>query len=46
MQGIFNSQRVKKEVADMIEDLLLVDKTNIQSSRLSGGMKRKLRCAM
>ena len=30
------------EVAAMIEDLLLVDKTNVPSSKLSGGMKRKL----
>lgn len=43
MQGIHNRQRVKKEVTDMIADLQLVDKTKIQSQRLSGGMKRKLR---
>lgn len=43
LQGIFNKQRVRKEVEDMIADLQLVGKSKIQSSRLSGGMKRKLR---
>ena len=32
-----------QEVTTMIEDLQLVDKTNVQSTKLSGGMKRKLR---
>ena len=43
MQGIYDRQRVKTEVANMIADLQLVEKSKIQSSRLSGGMKRKLR---
>lgn len=43
LQGIYNRDRVNKEVADMIADLQLVEKSKIQSSRLSGGMKRKLR---
>ena len=30
----------------MIEDLLLVDKTDVPSSQLSGGMKRKLSVAI
>ncbi|XP_071958198.1 phospholipid-transporting ATPase ABCA3-like isoform X2 [Antedon mediterranea] len=34
------------EVRSMIEDLQLVDKTNTASSSLSGGMKRKLSCAI
>ncbi|XP_071958195.1 phospholipid-transporting ATPase ABCA3-like [Antedon mediterranea] len=34
------------EVKSMIEDLQLVDKTNTASSSLSGGMKRKLSCAI
>ena len=33
---------LKKEVTEMIELLQLVDKTNVQSCKLSGGMKRKL----
>ena len=43
LQGIFNRQRVKREVETMIMDLQLVDKAKVQSSNLSGGMKRKLR---
>ena len=43
LQGIYNRQRVRREVEDMVADLQLVDKAKIQSSRLSGGMKRKLR---
>lgn len=31
------------EVSGMINDINLTDKTNTQSSKLSGGMKRKLR---
>lgn len=42
LKGIYNKKRVRKEVEDMIADLLLVGKSKIQSSRLSGGMKRKL----
>ncbi|XP_033114079.1 ATP-binding cassette sub-family A member 3-like [Anneissia japonica] len=34
------------EVKSMIQDLQLVDKTNTASSSLSGGMKRKLCCAI
>ena len=43
LQGVFDRARVKKEVEDMITDLQLVEKSDIQSSKLSGGMKRKLR---
>ena len=32
-----------EEVEAMIEDLQLVDKTNVPSGHLSGGQKRKLR---
>ncbi|XP_077866667.1 phospholipid-transporting ATPase ABCA3-like [Saccoglossus kowalevskii] len=39
-------QEAKQEVKTMIEDLNLVDKTNSQSQQLSGGMKRKLSCAV
>ena len=31
------------QVKDMVKDLQLLDKANIQVNRLSGGMKRKLR---
>ncbi|KAL9959228.1 hypothetical protein ACROYT_G036325 [Oculina patagonica] len=34
------------EVNGMISDINLTDKTNTQSSKLSGGMKRKLSCAI
>ncbi|XP_030830907.1 ATP-binding cassette transporter subfamily A isoform X1 [Strongylocentrotus purpuratus] len=34
------------EINQMIEDLQLVDKTNTLSTKLSGGMKRKLSCAI
>ena len=34
---------MKKEVENMIGDLLLLDKKSTPSSQLSGGMKRKLR---
>ena len=43
LKGIFNKDHVSSEVKAMIADLQLLDKTNIQASRLSGGMKRKLR---
>ena len=43
VQGIYDRKRVNREVVDMIADLQLEDKAKIQSSRLSGGMKRKLR---
>ncbi|XP_070574888.1 phospholipid-transporting ATPase ABCA3-like [Ptychodera flava] len=36
----------KQEVTDMIADLQLVDKTDWQAAKLSGGMKRKLSCAI
>ena len=42
MQGKFG-QEAMQEVSQMISDINLVDKTNAQSSKLSGGMKRKLR---
>ena len=42
LKGIHDKERVKSEVDQMIEDLLLSGKSNIQASRLSGGMKRKL----
>ncbi len=42
-KGIHNRRQIKQEVDQMLEDLLLGDKGNIQASRLSGGMKRKLR---
>ncbi|XP_072014244.1 LOW QUALITY PROTEIN: phospholipid-transporting ATPase ABCA3-like [Amphiura filiformis] len=41
-----SGEEAKQEVTAMIEDLQLVDKTNDQSSKLSGGMKRKLSCAI
>ena len=34
---------MRSEVKAMVADLQLVDKAHIQASRLSGGMKRKLR---
>ena len=37
---------MNEEVQAMIEDLLLVDKTDVPSSQLSGGMKRKLSVAI
>ena len=43
IQGIWGKQRVAEEVEAMIEDLQLVDKTNVHSGHLSGGQKRKLR---
>ena len=43
LQGKFG-QEAMQEVSQMISDINLVDKTNSQSSKLSGGMKRKLRC--
>ncbi|XP_072051924.1 LOW QUALITY PROTEIN: phospholipid-transporting ATPase ABCA3-like [Amphiura filiformis] len=41
-----SGEEAQQEVTAMIEDLQLVDKTNDQSSKLSGGMKKKLSCAM
>ena len=35
--------KMKTDVEKMVEDLNLVDKKNIRSCNLSGGMKRKLR---
>jgi ABC-type multidrug transport system ATPase subunit len=43
LQGISDKKVIQKEVTEMIADLQLVGKSKIQSSRLSGGMKRKLR---
>lgn len=34
---------MREEVTSMIEDINLVEKKDIQASKLSGGMKRKLR---
>lgn len=42
VQGKFG-QEAMQEVSQMISDINLADKTNAQSSTLSGGMKRKLR---
>lgn len=33
---------MSQEVKSMVEDLNLLDKKNVQSKKLSGGMKRKL----
>lgn len=41
---MFDRKRVREEVMAMVEDVQLVDKKDIQAARLSGGMKRKLRC--
>jgi len=43
-QGVWGTKRVNDEVEAMIADLQLLDKRNIPASKLSGGMKRKLRC--
>ena len=44
VQGATGGGRsVREEVDMMIADLQLMDKKKIQSQRLSGGMKRKLR---
>ena len=32
-----------EEIDDMLDDLELFDKSDVQSQNLSGGMKRKLR---
>ena len=42
MQGV-QRKRVLAEAEHMIKDLQLEDKRNTPSSKLSGGMKRKLR---
>ena len=41
LQGVSPS-KAKAEITEMIADINLTDKTNAQSSTLSGGMKRKL----
>lgn len=41
-QGKFGHEAIR-EVSEMISDIQLTDKTNTLSSKLSGGMKRKLR---
>lgn len=41
-QGKFGHEAMR-EVSEMISDIQLTDKTNTLSSKLSGGMKRKLR---
>lgn len=43
VQGVFNRKQVREEVMSMVEDIGLVEKKDIQASKLSGGMKRKLR---
>ena len=43
VQGL-KGKAVKEEADCMIEDLQLQDKSDVPSSNLSGGMKRKLRC--
>jgi len=42
-QGVWGTERVNEEVGAMMADLQLLDKRNIPASKLSGGMKRKLR---
>ena len=42
LKGVHDRRVVKAEVDQMISDLLLTDKGDIQASLLSGGMKRKL----
>ena len=39
-------KEVDREVASMLQDLQLVDKTKTAAKNLSGGMKRKLRYSM
>jgi hypothetical protein len=43
LKGVYNKDHVYDEVKTMVADLQLGDKASIQASRLSGGMKRKLR---
>ncbi|KAJ7376779.1 hypothetical protein OS493_032513 [Desmophyllum pertusum] len=45
LKGKFG-QDAMNEVTEMINDIQLTDKTNTLSSKLSGGMKRKLSCAI
>ncbi|CAH3155544.1 unnamed protein product [Porites evermanni] len=45
LKGKFGVEAVN-EVNEMIGDIQLVDKSNTVSSKLSGGMKRKLSCAI
>ncbi|XP_067040088.1 phospholipid-transporting ATPase ABCA3-like [Acropora muricata] len=45
LKGTFGEQ-AKSEVLQMINDIQLMDKMNWASSKLSGGMKRKLSCAI
>lgn len=45
LKGTFGPQ-AKTEVQQMISDIQLTDKMNWASSKLSGGMKRKLSCAI
>ena len=42
MQGIHDKRIIKDEVDQMLNDLLLSDKGDVQACHLSGGMKRKL----
>ncbi|XP_015769367.1 PREDICTED: ATP-binding cassette sub-family A member 3-like [Acropora digitifera] len=45
LKGTFGEQ-AKSEVLQMIADIQLMDKVNWASCKLSGGMKRKLSCAI
>ncbi|KAJ7352721.1 hypothetical protein OS493_034326 [Desmophyllum pertusum] len=45
LKGTFG-QQAETEVLQMVNDIQLVDKMNWPSSKLSGGMKRKLSCAI
>ncbi|XP_078344110.1 phospholipid-transporting ATPase ABCA3-like [Oculina patagonica] len=45
LKGKFGHEAMR-EVSEMISDIQLTDKTNTLSSKLSGGMKRKLSCAI
>ncbi|CAH3155546.1 unnamed protein product, partial [Porites evermanni] len=45
LKGKFGEEAVN-DVNEMIGDIQLVDKSNTVSSKLSGGMKRKLSCAI
>ncbi|XP_070561206.1 phospholipid-transporting ATPase ABCA3-like isoform X2 [Ptychodera flava] len=41
-----SGSEARRQVEDMIRDLNLTEKTNEQSQKLSGGMKRKLSCGI
>ena len=46
LKGISDRNRIKEEVENMVEDLMLSGKGNVKVSQLSGGMKRKLSVAI